>query len=950
MQRPDALPEARWKQARTRCAPRKTGKEISLINAMHVKLDLGDHLPLNGAFETYRALMHLDAAHQLHPRPLRELRAALEAGSEPPLVLNPGGETRVNRAPEVYGPGDAPELTNIGRRVLAGWIEDVTVFARSSMIARDAALYLDFQGPELAGFRQELAFDPVVFRRTGPQEVAFIDDTNPDRCLHLPQALSLLGINTVSFGHWILENLPQFLTARDILGRPLLGEKSLPVLVDADMPVQHIQSLRFFGHGGGPQIVKVPRGTRVQVDRLFAVVNWAYAPHLITTDKDLDSVMLRDVAEGRAGVYAKASAFARKRLAGAGVPVPARVQSSRRLFWARRPSRHRAIANWEALRDRLEALGYATVFPEELPFQQQVAVMQAADRIVVQNGSGSLGLFLTRPGTRVLYLSHPDMSRFAFQAEGFRCAGLEIRVLSGPYTRQAERWVDQSDYEIDMDVAETALAWMEEGMAPAPVFPASCLPDFAAPLPATDTPLPSPLAKRVAQLAGSLRCEDARDPWTDLQLKSALAEACPPQEAQARYIRALEAEGRMEMRSLPVAGLLARLQAEGRDVEIRDAPEHPVTARVARVVGPGTALDLTRVPRVVAGGWLDDAQVFSRSGTILQRETLLIDQQGDEAARVPHALGSDTVLFGSGEAQDTAVFIDEHRPDRVFAFDRAWSLMSQNSTAFGHWSHENLPRFLSWFARADLAGVPILIDANMPPQHRQSLDFMIRGRCPVVVIPPGGRVFVSRLFACTEWAYMPHLITVDPQSCPEQAVDFNVFASHTGPFAAQIAKFGAEVDRRFPPRAAADAERLYIVRDEDRYRKLANNAEISALLAARGYTTMRPEALRFPEQIRRLRAAREIVCQAGSAAHLGMYARAGTRMALLYHPAIRTVATVASLIQAAGVEFTMVTGPFEGTPAKSGFVDRSDYIVPPERLLSVIDGWSLAEPETGRRA
>ncbi|TDA86541.1 DUF563 domain-containing protein, partial [Halomonas marinisediminis] len=91
-----------------------------------------------------------------------------------------------------------------------------------------------------------------------------MEATGPGRRLHLPRALSLLGINADSFGHWMLEQLPRFLATR-----ALLGAATPPLLVDADIPAQHAEALRFFGGEDGPEIIEVPRGLRVRVDRLF---------------------------------------------------------------------------------------------------------------------------------------------------------------------------------------------------------------------------------------------------------------------------------------------------------------------------------------------------------------------------------------------------------------------------------------------------------------------------------------------------------------------------------------------------------------------------------------------------------------------------------------------------------------------------------------------------------
>lgn len=957
MQCPDGLPETLWALARKRTAPMSKGKSVSLINLMKVKRDLCAHLPESAAFACYQTLIGRGPASEgatseqpvLREMPLGSLMGALAASSAPTFVLNEGGEFRRHRSPVVYGPAEVPTISCTGRRVTAGWLEDATVYARSAMIRQGDSLFLDADASERTAFPVDMGFDPVIFLRTGPDRVAFIDDQSLKRSRHLPQAISLLGINSVSFGHWFLEYLPQFLATRKLLGPQFLGPDAprVPVLIDEDMPAQHAQSLMFFGRGGGPDLIRVPRGMRIHVERLFVVQNWMFAPHLLTTDQGLDLKSLGAAMGGFGEIYSFAEKFAGRRIEGSQIAAPKEVVETRRVFWARKPNRHRSIANWEQLRQMLEGRGYVTCFPEEMRFAQQVAALRAADRIVVQNGSGSLGLLLAKPNTRLLYLSHPDMSRLCFQVEAHAATGVEMRVLAGPFSKRTETWVDQSDYRIDMSDAEPALDWLEEGMALLPDSPSAkargdLLPRISGAVP--DPVRPPEVQFDVNQPASGLRNAVSTDLWKEFQLKSQIRAQFLPEEGRRQYIELLKAQGRTSMIELPIVGLFDRLKKKAQALTILDAPTNQATLSVARVIGPGTALDLTRVPRVVAGGWIKDAQAFSRSTTIFHEGVLLMDRQGNEADLVPQELAADAVLFGSGIAPHTAVFIEDTHPDRQLSLPAAWSLMGPNSGAFGHWSFETLAAFLTWRDRLDLEGVPVLVDADIPAQHLESLVLLADGRFPIVQVAPGTKVSVNRLFVTTSWYYTPHLMAGDPLRRPEGTTDFNVFGAHAVQLAGVFRQAGAGLDAGCIGPENGCAERLYLVRRPERYRRLVNDNKISGMLEARGFERLLPEEHDFRSQIQAIRSARQIVCQGGSLSHLAFFARPGTQMCLLHHPGIRTMAMVSALLQEVGVELTLAVGSFDGDlPKEQGYIDRTNYMVPVDRVANVVDGWDTAK-------
>ena len=142
------------------------------------------------------------------------------------------------------------------------------------------------------------------------------------------------------------------------------------------------------------------------------------------------------------------------------------INFSRRLYISRSRAGYRHVIDEDGLIERLYARGFQGICLETFPFDQQVAIMQAAEVIVAPHGAGLTNLVFCRPGTIVLELCSPVYAPHYFW-ELAHCADLPHYHLIGrdldeypePEAVESERYVDPAADGIwlDVDRVEAAL-------------------------------------------------------------------------------------------------------------------------------------------------------------------------------------------------------------------------------------------------------------------------------------------------------------------------------------------------------------------------------------------------------------------------------------------------------------------------------------------------------------
>ena len=239
-----------------------------------------------------------------------------------------------------------------------------------------------------------------------------------------------------------------------------------------------------------------------------------------------------------------------------------------------------------------------------------------------------------------------------------------------------------------------------------------------------------------------------------------------------------------------------------------------------------------------------------RNGDVIEDTLDHSDPDRDGYERRLHAQvsGQD----GQSRAEGGCVLLRE--PARALP-GRYLSLLLGNHENYFHWLVMSLAR-LALLEPEDFGSLDgILIPASLPPTHDEALQAApIAHLAPLIAVQRGETLRIGTLI-----------------------LPWNIASgSGVNPIAAAYLRRLAER----PPndRQAGPRQRIYIDRRNASRRRLANEAEIVDILAARGFVAVKPEAMSFQEQAQLCADAEIIVGPHGAGLANMVFADAGTRV------------------------------------------------------------------------
>jgi capsular polysaccharide biosynthesis protein len=372
---------------------------------------------------------------------------------------------------------------------------------------------------------------------------------------------------------------------------------------------------------------------------------------------------------------------------------------------------------------------------------------------------------------------------------------------------------------------------------------------------------------------------------------------------------------------LPFANLIDHARAHAVRFEVI-SPAHAVAMPPVPVFGDPAREGFDARTRCVFACVLDDAVVSSRSNVIVAGQHALLDVQDGERDLIPLDLGVDPVVFAPDGTHAT-IAIEQHGVDGP-VLDEAFTLLGLNSYNYWHWHIEFLPRLLACLDLPGFAGVPILVDAQMPAQNLVALRFMVGERHPLHVVPAGEAVRVRRLWTAAMFTYIP----LWPM--PGVAYATRTMVIDAPAFAAQVQRLEPALA---PLRTGTGARRLYLARKPSQHRGMDNAAQVEAWFVAHGFRSVDFAEFAFEEQLRLVRDADVIVGPNGAALVNGLFAGAGTAIGILDNSFVEDNEWYAAVCASLGQRLSFLVG--EVLAADPVYEYNANYRID----LDALPGW-----------
>jgi capsular polysaccharide biosynthesis protein/tetratricopeptide (TPR) repeat protein len=358
--------------------------------------------------------------------PVTSVTAWLAQAGETPTII---GERELFplENPPIFGdpPQDRYKAIGEGYIPYLATLRDATIFHRSGLILMpDGTLLNDTVADERWGQFLDLLTYKLILGRRG-QRVLF-DVGNP--VTELETGVMLSGWGSEHFGHWV----PEFLCRLPYFQRhPRFAD--LPLIVDSDMPPQHLEYLRLLVSN---PIVEIPPGGAFRCRELVVASPACFFPMHLTPNHAVPP-------ENEGGLPIGGFRYLQSRVAER-LPPPA--THDRKLYLSRKSRTWRRPSNEDEVISALTARGFEILLPETMTIEEQVRMYQGAAVVVAPIGSSLINAVFAPKDTKLLILSQRGMFNSGTLYGPMRELGYDLTFFC------SEREIDHKHADYSMDV------------------------------------------------------------------------------------------------------------------------------------------------------------------------------------------------------------------------------------------------------------------------------------------------------------------------------------------------------------------------------------------------------------------------------------------------------------------------------------------------------------------
>lgn len=259
---------------------------------------------------------------------------------------------------------------------------------------------------------------------------------------------------------------------------------------------------------------------------------------------------------------------------------------------------------------------------------------------------------------------------------------------------------------------------------------------------------------------------------------------------------------------------------------------------------------------------LPDVTVVAKSNLLFTQYEALLDHQGDELERIPYNADINPSVISFTQHHVSVLECAEAQS----TVDEAFTLVGNHTYNYGHWIVEFMFQVWACIRQPGFERLPLIIDAQMPPQHRQLLEFFLGADHPMIVLQAGESLRVRQLWACSKVSYWP-----GGESFPLVHHDDYQIAD-MAELASIIESFGDKLDSLD---TTGCPQKLYLTRDAKKSRPFVNRRAVEDFFKEQGFSVFDFGHTPILEQLRYLRAARTVIVEAGSSLYGTIFCRRG---------------------------------------------------------------------------